>query len=61
VELGVGVRGTSLLSQQSGGRSRWISEFQATLVYKVSSRSEGYTEKSCLKNKKPTNPCGIYL
>jgi hypothetical protein len=41
-----------------GGRSRQISEFEASLVYKVSSR-QGYTEKACLekkpkKKKKPT-------
>jgi hypothetical protein len=34
------------------GRGRWISEFEASLVYRVSSRiSQGYTEKPCLKNK----------
>jgi hypothetical protein len=38
-----------------GGRSRQISEFQASLVNRVSSRtarSQGYTEKPCLKKKK---------
>jgi hypothetical protein len=32
---------------------RQISEFEARLVYKVSSRtaSQGYTEKPCLENK----------
>jgi hypothetical protein len=34
-----------------GGRGRWISEFEASLVYKVQD-SQGYTEKPCLKNKK---------
>ena len=28
-------------SQHSGGRGRWISEFQASLVYRVSSRTAG--------------------
>jgi hypothetical protein len=31
-----------------GGRGRRISEFEASLVYRVSS-SQGYTEKPCLK------------
>jgi hypothetical protein len=37
-----------------GGRSRWISEFEASLVYRVSSRTaRAYTEKPCLgKTKK---------
>ena len=35
-------------------RGRRISEFEASLVYKVSSRTarEGYTEKPCLGGKK---------
>jgi hypothetical protein len=37
-----------------GSRGRWISVFEARLVYRVSSRiAEGYTEKPCLK--KPKN------
>jgi hypothetical protein len=42
-----------LYSQHLGGRGRWISEFQASLDYRVSSRSARatYTEKSVLKNK----------
>jgi hypothetical protein len=35
-----------------GGRGRRISEFEASLVYKVSSSSQGYTEKPCLEKKK---------
>jgi hypothetical protein len=31
--------GTHLYSQRSGGRGRQISEFEASLVYKVSSRT----------------------
>jgi hypothetical protein len=41
-----------------GGRGRRISEFEASLVYRVSSRtdSQGYTEKPCLgKTKTKTN------
>jgi hypothetical protein len=29
-----------------GGRSRWISEFEATLVYKVSSRTARATQRN---------------
>jgi hypothetical protein len=37
-----------------GGRGRRISEFEASLVYRVSSRTaRGYTEKPCLE--KQTN------
>jgi hypothetical protein len=33
-----------------GGRGRWISEFEASLLYKVSFRTaRGYTEKPCLE------------
>jgi hypothetical protein len=36
-----------------GGRGRQISEFKASLVYRVSSKdSQSYTEKPCLKKKK---------
>jgi hypothetical protein len=36
-----------------GGRGRRISEFEASLVYRVSSKDiEGYTEKPCLEEKK---------
>jgi hypothetical protein len=42
-----------------GGRGRWISEFEASLVYKVSaSDNQGSTEKPCLEknqNKTKTN------
>jgi hypothetical protein len=35
------------------GRGRQISEFEASLVYRVSSRtSQGYTEKPCLEKTK---------
>jgi hypothetical protein len=33
------------------GRDRWISEFEASLVYKLSS-SQDYTEKPCLEKTK---------
>jgi hypothetical protein len=36
-----------------GGNSRWISEFEATLIYKASSRtSQSHTEKPCLEKEK---------
>jgi hypothetical protein len=36
-----------------GGRDKWISEFETSLVYKVSSRTaKGYTEKPCLEKQK---------
>jgi hypothetical protein len=40
-----------------GGRGRRISEFKASLVYRVSSRTARTTEKSCLEKpkKKQTN------
>jgi hypothetical protein len=39
-----------------GGRGRWISEFEASLVYRVSSiqDSQDYTEKSCLEKQNRT-------
>jgi hypothetical protein len=39
-------------SPHSGGRGGWISEFEAILVYKVSSRTARDTEKPCLGKKK---------
>ena len=36
-----------------GGRGRWISEFEASLVYRCEFQdSQGYTEKPCLKKTK---------
>ena len=43
-----GSGGPCLWFQHSGDRGRWISEFKASLVYRVSSRiARGYTEKLC--------------
>jgi hypothetical protein len=39
-----------------GGRGRWISEFEASLVYKVSSRTGRATEKPCLKKQNKSQP-----
>jgi hypothetical protein len=44
--------GARLQSQHLGGRGRWISEFEASLVYKVSSRTVRATEKPCLEKPK---------
>jgi hypothetical protein len=39
--------GTCLLSQYPGGRDRWVSEFEASLLYKVSSRTaKAVTQKN---------------
>jgi hypothetical protein len=35
-----------------GGRSRWISEFEASLVYKVSSRTAKATQRNPVSRKK---------
>jgi hypothetical protein len=40
-------------SQHSGGRGRWISEFEASMVYKVSSRTARATQRNPVsKNQK---------
>jgi hypothetical protein len=36
-----------------GGRGRWISEFEASLVYKVSSRTARTTQRNPVSKKKP--------
>jgi hypothetical protein len=39
-----------------GGRGRWISEFEASLVFRVSSRTARATQRNPVsKNQKPTN------
>jgi hypothetical protein len=35
-----------------GGRSRWISEFEASLVYRVSSRTARATQRNPVSKKK---------
>jgi hypothetical protein len=37
-----------------GGRGRWISEFEASLVYKVSSRIARAIQRNPVSKKKPT-------
>jgi hypothetical protein len=40
-------------SQHSGGRGGQISEFEASLVYRVSSRTAKATQRNCLEKTKP--------
>jgi hypothetical protein len=47
------VRKATVVHQHSGGRNRWISKFETSLVY--SQDSQGYTEKSSLKNPNSSN------
>jgi hypothetical protein len=51
----LGSGGTRLKSKQLGGRSKWISEFKASLVYRVNSRTARAMEKPCLKKNKNKN------
>jgi hypothetical protein len=39
-------------SQHSGGRGRWISEFKASLVYKMSSRTARAIQRNPVPKKK---------
>jgi hypothetical protein len=41
-----------LESQHLGGRGRWISEFEASLIYKVSSRAARTTQRNPVSEKK---------
>ena len=51
-----GSGGPCLLSQHLGGRGRWTSEFEASLVYKVSSRTARATQRNpVLKQNKTKN------
>jgi hypothetical protein len=44
--MGPGGGGTSLQYQHLGGRGRWISEFEASLVYIVSSMTAKTTQRN---------------
>jgi hypothetical protein len=48
-------RGAHLSSQHSGGRGRQISEFEASLVFKVSSRTARATQRNPV-SKNQTKP-----
>jgi hypothetical protein len=55
---------THLYSQHLGGRGRQISEFKASLVYRVSSRTARATQRNPVKNKNKTKnktktPCHL--
>jgi hypothetical protein len=47
--------GACLLSQHLGDRGRRISEFKASLVYKVSSRTARATQRNPVSKKQKTN------
>jgi hypothetical protein len=47
-----GSGGTRLQSQHLGGRGRWISEFEVSLVYRVSSRTARATQRNPVSEKK---------
>jgi hypothetical protein len=51
----------SLSSQHLGGRGRWISEFEASLVYRASSRTARVTQRNCLKKPKKLFFIGICM
>ena len=49
----LGSGGTRLYSQHVGGRGKWISKIEASLVYKSElQNSQGYTENPVSKNQK---------
>jgi hypothetical protein len=48
--------GARLQSQHLGGRGRWISEFEASLVYRVSSRTTRVTQKNLVSKKPKPKP-----
>jgi hypothetical protein len=57
--------GSRLLSQHLGGRGRRISEFEASLVYRVSSRTARATQRNPVsknqkrRKKRKRNPLGL--
>jgi hypothetical protein len=46
--------GACFQSQHSGGRNRQISEFEASLVYKMSSRKARATKRNLISRKQKT-------
>jgi hypothetical protein len=50
--LKLGSGGTRLSSQHLGGRGRWVSEFKASLVYRVSSRTPRAIQRNPVSKKK---------
>jgi hypothetical protein len=56
----LGNGGAHLRSQHSGGRGRWISEFEASLVYRASFRTPRATQRNpVLKTKKKKQNRGL--
>jgi hypothetical protein len=49
-----GSGGTRLLSQHLGDRGRWMSEFEASLVYRVRSRTARATQRNPVSKTKTT-------
>jgi hypothetical protein len=56
-----GCGGARLKSQHSGGRGRWISEFEASLVYRVSSRITRATQRNPVSKKKKNTELGEWF
>jgi hypothetical protein len=54
--MSAGHGGARLSSQHLGGRGRWISEFEARLVYKVSSRTTRAIQRNPVSKKNKTKP-----
>jgi hypothetical protein len=50
-EVRPGSGGACLYSQRLGGRGRWISEFEASLLYRVSSRTARATQRNTVLKK----------
>jgi hypothetical protein len=50
-----GSGGACLESQHLGGRGRWISEFEASLVYRVSSRTARAIQRNPVSKNKNNN------
>jgi hypothetical protein len=44
-----------------GGRGRWISEFEDSLVYRVSSRTARATQRNPVSTKKPKKKKKIWV
>jgi hypothetical protein len=48
------------LGGRGRGRGRWISEFEASLVYKVSSRTARITQRNPVSKKKEKSKTKLY-
>jgi hypothetical protein len=52
--------GACLYCQHSEGKGKQTSKFEASLVYRVSSRTSRATQKNLLKNKQTTTTAKMY-